>query len=220
VPHSPSPVPPTRPRGAATRQRLLEAGRVAFARKGLAATNLREDVLGPARVSVGSFYHRYRDKTELLLDILAEHADTFRARLHAVHTPTPGRTLREIARSSYALMFDVAERHEDVLRIQMRERQSSDPRVHEFLAEDRKRWTESLASDHERLAELGGYSVSGELVAELVAALAMGAVARWLELPASQRPAERARLLDGLVRFTLGGVPALERSTPPENPED
>jgi AcrR family transcriptional regulator len=205
------PTPGRTPRSEATRQRLLRAGRKAFARKGLAATNLRDDVLSPAGVSVGSFYHRYRDKTELLLDILSEHAEAFRARLHDVHTPAPGRTLREIAHSSYALMFEVAERNEDVLRIQMRERHSSDPRVRHFLAEDRRRWTARLAADHERLAEVSGHDVSGELVAELVASLALGAVARWLELPPAERPSERKRLLDGLVRFTLGGVPALDR---------
>src|SRR5262245_24005929 len=68
-----------------TRRRLLQVGRRAFARKGHAGTNLREDILVPARVSVGSFYHQFRDKTDLFLAILDEHSQTFRGMIHEVH---------------------------------------------------------------------------------------------------------------------------------------
>jgi AcrR family transcriptional regulator len=193
----------------ANRQRLLEAGRRAFARKGLAGTNLVADVLEPAGVAVGSFYHQFGDKTDLLLAILGEHADSFRARLSAVHRPAPGRTFADIAHASYSLLFDVAAEDEDVLRIQLRERDSGDARVRRFLREERRRWAESLAADYTRLAEASGRSFDVERAVELVVALSLGAVAQYLETPRSERPARRERLLDGLVRFTLGGVPAL-----------
>ena len=57
---------------ARTRSRLLEYGRRAFARRGHAGTNLKDDILLPAGVSVGSFYHQFRDKTDLLLEVLAK----------------------------------------------------------------------------------------------------------------------------------------------------
>ena len=113
-----------RPSAAETRRRLLAAGRTAFARKGLDGTNLRDDILAPAGVSVGSFYHQFRDKTELLLAILLEDSAAFRARLHQIHTPAPGRTFADIARASYAFVFDLAEQHADLMRLRRRESES------------------------------------------------------------------------------------------------
>lgn len=192
-----------------TRRRLLEAGRRAFARKGLAGTNLVADVLEPAGVAVGSFYHQFSDKTDLLLTILGEHAESFRARVSAVHAPAPGRSFADIARASYGLLLDVAAQDEDVLRIQLRERDCGDERVRRFLLEERRRWAESLAADYRRLAYTSGASLDVERAVELIVALSLGAVAQYLETPPRQRAARRERLLDGLVRFTLGGVAAL-----------
>jgi AcrR family transcriptional regulator len=192
-----------------TRRRLLEAGRRAFARKGLAGTHLVTDVLEPAGVAVGSFYHQFGDKTDLLLAILGEHAASFRARLSAVHAPIPGRTFADIARASYGLLFDTAGEEEDIIRIQLRERDSGDDRVRRFLLEERRRWSESLATDYRRLAEASGAALDVERAVELITALSLGAVAQYLETPPSKRPHVRERFLDGLVRFTLGGVAAL-----------
>ena len=63
----------TQPRSAeVTRRKILDAGTRAFADKGLDGTNLVRDVLEPAGVSVGSFYHQFADKTELLIVLLDE----------------------------------------------------------------------------------------------------------------------------------------------------
>ncbi len=201
---------------ASTEQRLFAAGRAAFARKGLAGTHLKDDILAPARVSVGSFYHRFTDKTDLLLAILREHSEAFRVALRRVHRPAPGRTLVDIVRGSYAMVFQLAEDNEDLLRIQLVERTSADPRVRQYLREDRARWIASLADDYRRLDStrvcpaVGTPSVfDADLLAELVVGLALGCVAQLLELPKEERPTARVRLLDGLVRFTLGGAAAL-----------
>jgi AcrR family transcriptional regulator len=202
----------------ATRGRLLSAGRRAFARKGLAGTNLRDDVLGPAGVSVGSFYHQFRDKTELLLAILEEHGRAVLTRVREAHAPAPGLHAEDIARRSYSLVFELAEENADLLRILMRERDSDDPRVRRFLRRDRERWQRSLADDYERLMRASGVRLDAELAAQMILALSLGAVAHWLELPDAERPGARERWLDGLVRFTLAGLAGLALPLSPAPP--
>ncbi len=193
----------------ATRQRLLDAGRAAFAAKGLAGVNLRNDILEPAGVSVGSFYHQFEDKTELLLAILDEHAQLFRARLSEVHRPGPGRSIRDIAERSFGLVFDLAEADESIWRIQMKERDSRDPRVRAFLRVNRERWIESLAGDYARIADSAGGAADrfdADLAARLVVGLCWAAMAEYTETPPAERAASRERLLGGLVDFTMGGI--------------
>jgi AcrR family transcriptional regulator len=206
----PTPLPGAR-RGSAeaTRERLIEAGRRAFARKGLAGTKLTQDILEPAGVSVGSFYHQFKDKTDLMLAIFEQHTDNMRALVREAHRPVPGRSLAEIARSSYALCFDLADRYANDARILMRERAGDEPRIKRFIDEDRRRWVESLMLDYRRLAELNGIDLDVELAAELIAGFARGVLDQYLELPKKERPKAREKLLDGLVRFTLGGLPGL-----------
>jgi AcrR family transcriptional regulator len=193
-----------------TRARLLSVGRRVFARKGHAGANLKEDILVPARVSVGSFYHQFRDKTDLLLAILEEHSQTFRAMVQEAHQPRPESEPGEIARHSLETVFRVAEQDDDLFRIAVRERESEDPRVRAYLRDNHGRWIESLADDYRR-AGLGSVASDEALLlgAELVTATTLATVLRYLDLSARERARQRAALIDGLVRFTIGGLLAL-----------
>lgn len=193
-----------------TRARLLAVGRRVFARKGHAGANLKEDILVPARVSVGSFYHQFRDKTELLLAILGEHSQTFRAMVQAAHLPRPDSEPAEIARHSLETVFRIAEQDDDLFRIAVRERESEDPRVRAYLRDNHRRWIESLADDYRR-AGLGSVASDEALLlgAELVTATTLATVLRYLDMPVRERARRRAPLIDGLVRFTIGGLLAL-----------
>ncbi|HZR80214.1 MAG TPA: TetR/AcrR family transcriptional regulator [Candidatus Binatia bacterium] len=204
---------------ARTRARLLAVGRRAFARKGLAGTNLKDDVLAPARVSVGSFYHQFRDKTDLFLAILEEHSRTFRAIVHAAHSPTRVAEPEAMARHSFETVLRMAEGNDDLFRIMAREHDSEDPRVRSYLRENRRRWLEGLADDYRRLGLAGvGGDEALVLAAELVSGMTLGAALAVLDVPARERPAARARLVDGLVRFTIGGLPALAQQKPASSP--
>jgi AcrR family transcriptional regulator len=198
-------------RAEGTRRKLLEVGRAAFARKGLAAVNLKKDILEPAGVSVGSFYHQFKDKSDLLAAILAEHSRALRARLSEVHRPDGVRSGEEVAFESYSLLFDVADDHEDGMRILLRERED-DPRIRRFIEEDRRQWRQSLAGDYTRIAEARGFELQAELAAELIGILSHGALQHYLSLPRAERAKARERLIGGLVRLTLRGLPGLTPS--------
>ncbi|MEW6273276.1 MAG: TetR/AcrR family transcriptional regulator [Thermodesulfobacteriota bacterium] len=193
-----------------TRARLLAVGRRVFARKGHAGANLKEDILVPARVSVGSFYHQFRDKTDLLLAILEEHSRTFLAMIQEAHRPRAESEPGEIARHSFETVFRIAEQSDDLFRIMVRERESEDPRVRAYLRDNHRRWIESLAADYQRagVAPPGGNEVL-QLAAELITATTLGTVLNYLDRPPREREKQRARLIDGLVRFTIGGLVAL-----------
>jgi len=192
-----------------TRARLLTAGRHAFAARGLAGANLRTDILEPAGVSVGSFYHQFADKTELLLEVLSEHAEDFRARLREANRPRPGRSLEQLVRNAYELVFADVEANADILQIQLRERHSGSERVRAFLHADRERWITSLGESVALIHGASGLPRSAEGGAELIVALAHGAIARLLETPAAARAETRTRLVDNLVRFSIGDMAAL-----------
>jgi len=127
--------------------------------------------------------------------------------------PRPGRTLERLVRDSYELVFSDAETNADILHIQLRERHSGNERVRAFLAADRQRWITSLSENFVLIEEAAGLPRIAQGAAELIVSLAHGAIAHWLEMPGADRARSRARLVDNLVRFSLGGMSALLEHT-------
>lgn len=183
----------------------MESGRRAFAAKPFAAVHLKKDILEPAGISVGSFYHQFRDKGELLRAIVEEHSIALRPRFSAVHSPGVERTTEMIARESFALVFDMVDESPEVMQIRMR-RDVDDPEILAFLHEDDRLWEEARAEDYQRLAAAYDFEFDAALAAELFGMLMDGAIRRYLAIPAEERPRARKRLLDGLATLILDGL--------------
>jgi AcrR family transcriptional regulator len=198
--------PPRRVRAEATRRRLLRAGRRAFARRGLAGANLRDDILRPARVSVGSFYHQFGDKTELLLEILREQGVGVRRRLARIREGSPPSSFAELSKRSHRLVLELAEASPEVWRIQARERWCDEVRVRRFLRAERRLLSDWLCDEQRRLPGRTRARAQRERLSEYLLGLATARADSHLELP---KRARESAGLDALVRFTAAGAEGL-----------
>lgn len=195
-----------RGRAAVTRERILDTARSAFAAKGYDATNLVGDVLEPAAVSAGSFYHQFRSKSDLYTIVVQEAAAGWQAPLASMADAGARDVgdLSGVARSAYRAVFDAVDQHEDLVRIQMRDRYHPDPAVHVPLQALRATWITTLTNVYREILP------EPVAAAELTVALALGAIAFYLEIPKPERPKARGLLVDDLTTFTLGGLAALD----------
>ena len=158
-------------------------------------------------MSNGSFYHQFSDKTDLLVAVLEEAGAASRMVLHESTLAVPEGDRFAATRQVFATWFDMIDGAEDIVRIQLREQQNSDPRVQEIIRSLRQRAVATLASVLRR--RLGDDALDAELAAHLVAALAYGVLMEYLDTPTAQRATRRAELTEGLARFVSGGIDGL-----------
>lgn len=190
----------------ATRLALMEAGVKAFAAKGHDGVNLAKDILEPVGISVGSFYHQFDNKTDLLLAIIDLATTMAEARFYeslpedgAGMDPTTVSRLWE----AYLSMVDV---REDVVTIQLRETHSPHPEIADAI----KRLTDVrlriVSARYQNIAR-AGVSVDADGMAEMVAALSVGALTTYLQTPAAERPRRKAELVERLTTMSIAGIP-------------
>lgn len=200
-----------------TRERLLRQGRVAFAAKGHDGVSLQRDVLDPAGVSNGSFYHQFGDKTELLVAILEDARAKGRILATNAASDLGSSTLEERIRHQVSLLLYLVDGAEDLHRIQYRERNNADKRVRDLLTKHRKQATSFLAWRLASEPSLDTEAFDEELAAGLVMSLLRGVVTDYLDLPKNQRAAKRDQLVEGIVAFTVAGLAGLAEATKNRN---
>lgn len=206
---------PRQARSAVTRRRLLDAGFEAFAAKGFDGVNLVEDVLEPAGISIGSFYHQFADKAELLREILVEAADRrrrFIVRLGELHTVDD---LSVTVRLVVERLYDSLEQDSAAWQLQRVARIVGADGLREGFRSPRESWNEAIAE----LLRAWFDRPTPELrrASDLVVTLGRGFVSDFLDTPAHRRRG-RDEMVDEVVAFVVGGLQSvLGRSpgTPP-----
>jgi AcrR family transcriptional regulator len=205
---------PRQARSAETRRRLLDAGFEAFAAKGFDGVNLVDDVLEPAGISIGSFYHQFADKAELLREILAEAASRRRRFIVQLGELDPASDLETTVRQVIERLYDSLERDAVAWRMQRASRIAGADGVRDLGSAARENWNDAVAEllgrwfDHPT-AEL-------RRAGDPVVTLARGFVYDFLDTPARQRRGRREQV-DDLVSFVVGGLTAVlgpPRATP------
>lgn len=215
-----------RPGAERTRQRLLRAGRKAFAAKGLGGVSLREDVLARAGVSVGSFYHQFSGKEDLLVEILRRDGAVILDTIRKGSAPEGSRAGRG-AGGRYRLLhalFDMADRHPEFVKIYVREYHSDSPRVRREIRRHTARTIDLVQQYYASLRERTGLPLDVEAIATLLSVQSLALINYYLDFPKRTRQAIRDRLVEGMMQLGTGGVLAVREPEPepgaPDGHED
>jgi AcrR family transcriptional regulator len=194
-----------------TREKILSQAQRAFAERGFEATNLTEHILTPAGVSVGSFYHQFSNKREVLLEIF-EHAITDRhARIKEHIAGLSTESFGETYRSLIVALLDDVDTNPDVWRIQWREYESPDIEIRDRSLVGIPGWIQVSL----RVIEpwFPGEHPAKTDVAHMMVLIGMGVVREYCHLDADRRPEIRDRLLGPAVAFAEAGAERLLRQS-------
>lgn len=190
---------------------MLQA-KQAFAARGFEATNLTEHILAPAGVSVGSFYHQFANKREVLMEIFAttisERRSVVSGRIQA-----PGATgLGDSYRSAIEALLDDVERDPLVWQIQWREYENPDPEIHAAALIGVDVWIE--VAKHLVSLWYPPDNPNLHLAGEMLVYLGAGIVREFAHLDRAVQVARRAQMVDACITFADAGVERLMTSPP------
>jgi AcrR family transcriptional regulator len=197
---------PRQARAAETRRRLLEAGSEAFAAKGFDGVNLVEDVLEPAGISIGSFYHQFADKTELLREILAEAAAHRRAFIVGLAELDPAAGLEPTVHLIVERLYGSLEQDADAWQLQRVTRVTGVGRERDLGIGARDDWNDELA----QLLRTWFDRPADELrrAADLVVTIARGLINDFLDAPPDRRRPSASQMTT-ITAFVVGGLTAV-----------
>ena len=131
-------------RAKATRLKLLRQAEIAFASKGLNGASLTADILDPAEVSVGSFYHQFENKREVMLELLAWRLEQRQMKVSRALVVSQRTWASMLLAMSLAFLDDI-DQHPNIWVVQFRELQSPDPIVREAIIGNMSPWEDAAA---------------------------------------------------------------------------
>ena len=197
-------VPPRQPKQARairTRERILDQAEQAFAEKGFESASLTSDILEPAGISVGSFYHQFPDKRAVLYALLDEREQW----QYAADQRTPAaepRSFAEAVRDELIEFLDDIDDHPATWWIRFRELNSADVEIRTLIEQSWQGWNSSVASMLERWVEDPGVNTAGR-VSYAVAGL-RGVLRDYLAAEPAARTQLRAEALNDVVAACVG----------------
>lgn len=183
---------PKQARAIRTRERILDQAEHAFAAKGFETASLTSDILEPAGISVGSFYHQFSDK-RAVLHALVEERHPWHDLAATIEAPDDHATFTDTVRRSLHQMLDDIDRRPETWAIHFRELCNADPDVRELIVGSWSVWEAAVATMFGRWADAAAgrsaYAMAG----------LSGVLRRYLDGDAAARRSVRDEQLDDVV---------------------
>ncbi len=189
---------PKQARAIRTRERILEQAEVAFASKGFEATSLTSDILEPAGVSVGSFYHQFPDKRAVLEAVVGERRSAWGSQIHELLDAEQHDTLERVLRDVLRWLLDDIELRPSAWWVHFREVHHADPEIRALLESEWFAWAETVTRLASRWAP-DQASLGIGSTTFLASGLA-GFVRRYLAADAAERAELRGNGVDETVQ--------------------
>lgn len=185
---------PKQARAIRTRERILEQAEQAFAAKGFDAASLTSDILDPAGISVGSFYHQFSDKRAVLHALLDERRP-WRELTAAIVAVADQPTFADTVRCGIVALLDDIDRQPATWWIHVRELSSPDPDVRHVVRGSWETGERCVSSMFERWTDAArrpgrsAFAISG----------ITGLLRRYLDADEAGRAIVRDEMLDDVV---------------------
>lgn len=193
-------------RALATRARIIDQAAVAFARDGYDAASLTGDILEPAGVSVGSFYHQFDNKLDVLFALLTERQQTLVDDLEQVRIASDSLDLAGRVTALLTHMLDHLDRQPELYLIQLRERWNPDPQVRAAVFDGWAPWRQTL--DHVADGLLDDTSKRAAAM-RMLGTVVVPTLGLYLDAGDAGRQSWREDQLAETVTFCVGGLQAL-----------
>lgn len=198
------------PRAQKTREKLLNAGRKAFASKGLGGASLREDILAPAGVSAGSFYHQFADKASLLAEIIRTDGARVIEAMSTHREQVVGDDPAARGSAGIDFMFERAEKNPYFVKIFVREYYSDSAVVQREIRRHTKNTMDGLKLLYERLGERMGTRLDTRSLSVILTCQIFSVLNYYVGLSKRERAEARPALLRSMIQLMVGGILAVK----------
>lgn len=188
---------PKQARAIRTRERILDQAEHAFAVHGFDVASLTSDILDPAAISVGSFYHQFSDKRAVLHALLEERSDWRTAAERFQAAAEDGASFPDAVRSGMVAFFDAIDEHPEPWWIHFRELHSADTEIRALIEQSWSVWNDAVHSVLHRWA--GGDASRSPGRSSFASFGLTGVVRAYLVGDATTRRDLRGTMLDDVV---------------------
>jgi AcrR family transcriptional regulator len=190
-----------------TRDKIFERSIHAFAELGFDGTSLTTDILEPAGVSVGSFYHQFSNKREVLIELLDMRRETRRNRIAELKLTRQRNSLSEALIDALQSLFDEVDIEPETCMIQFREEENPDPSIRTAVRAGWDAW-ERLAREVVS-AYFDSTSPALNAAAELVITMLNAALRLYVNMSPQDRAERKGSLIYDTAEFCEAGVARL-----------
>ncbi len=191
-----------------TRAKILDQARVAFAELGFDAASLTSDILRPAGVSVGSFYHQFDNKEAVLLALVSEGLAARRERVGRLTREAGATSVGAAIETTAVALLDDVDAAPDLWRIQYREQEHPNPAIRRAVDAGWRPWS-AVAVEIISTFYPGAPARRVDAAARTVVIGVAALVREYVAADADERVEIRAELVPILVAFCVAGLEAV-----------